>query len=466
MCPAPEHRWLLLIGRIAASLAVFGAAFTTRTFYVDDLLAQIRRGRPAADFKTAITEVTQKYTFVYEARAKGILAGRGVLFTDEPAHRLLGILHPPGYPIFIAGVYRLAPPKLRSIARAQLLLDSACAALVTFAASGVFGLAAGAASGGLIALSPHLAYNAMVPMPDTASAWPIVAGVLALLLAWGRRRPTAGFALASLGVGLSCWLRANAMLLPLGLALLAWRSAASSALVSVLVAAVVIAPITLRNALQYRVFVPVGWGSGGTLVEGIADYDFENRFGFPKFDHDLGKWDDESVRTHLDRERLLTRKGLELIVEHPVWFAGVMLRRALFQWSYDTRSERALDTPFHTRIQPVVSDGPGLRGWVHLAQSGYGTLAGRSLTLLGVFWLARAGRRRELAALLLVPAYFLVFQSVLHTEYRYSLVIHYFLFVVMAVGACESLRAVWRFGPGRRPGARDAEERPRAAADP
>ena len=35
-----------------------------------------------------------------------------------------------------------------------------------------------ALAGGLIAFSPHLAWNSLVPMPDTPYAWPIAAAVL------------------------------------------------------------------------------------------------------------------------------------------------------------------------------------------------------------------------------------------------------------------------------------------------
>jgi len=47
--------------------------------------------------------------------------------------------------------------------------------------------------------------------------------------------------------------------------------------------------------------------------------------------------------------------------------------------------------------------------------------------------LAAARRRRALLVLLAVPAYYLLVQSALHTEYRYILAIHYFLFVMAAV---------------------------------
>jgi hypothetical protein len=55
------------------------------------------------------------------------------------------------------------------------------------------------------------------------------------------------------------------------------------------------------------------------------------------------------------------------------------------------------------------------------------------LVVSGLILLALRRQGHVLAILLAVPVYYFCFQSVLHTEYRYVLVIHYFLFVIAAV---------------------------------
>jgi hypothetical protein len=65
----------------------------------------------------------------------------------------------------------------------------------------------------------------------------------------------------------------------------------------------------------------------------------------------------------------------------------------------------------------------------------------RALCLLGAFWLWATSRRQDLAVFLLVPLYYLVLQSLLHTEYRYCLPLHYFLFPVMGFGIAAT--AAW-----------------------
>jgi len=77
---------------------------------------------------------------------------------------------------------------------------------------------------------------------------------------------------------LSCWLRANALLLPLFLSALAvlivpTGRRLSAALTIVASAVLVIAPVTIKNAVVFHRFIPLSLGTGQTLLEGIADYD-------------------------------------------------------------------------------------------------------------------------------------------------------------------------------------------------
>jgi hypothetical protein len=55
------------------------------------------------------------------------------------------------------------------------------------------------------------------------------------------------------------------------------------------------------------------------------------------------------------------------------------------------------------------------------------------MVLIGIALLALASRRLALIALLSVPVYYLLLQSAFHTEYRYIIAIHYFLFIMAAV---------------------------------
>ncbi|HEX8337771.1 MAG TPA: hypothetical protein VF621_13635, partial [Pyrinomonadaceae bacterium] len=195
-------------------------------------------------------------------------------------------------------------------------------------------------------------------------------------------------------------------------------------------------PLTVRNAVVYGHFIPVSLGAGQTLVEGIADYDPGRRFGLPETDVELTRMEaSEAGRPEyaaslfepdgIERDRRRTRRALAVIGANPVWFAGVMLRRAASM----LRLERT----------PLASTAPVSEGWtraprlvLRAVQKLFITAVFLPLYLAGLWLLARGRRKRELAALLTVPLYFLCFQSALHTEYRYVLAVHYLLFAVAA----------------------------------
>ncbi|MFN2598815.1 MAG: hypothetical protein ABR563_16700, partial [Pyrinomonadaceae bacterium] len=171
-------------------------------------------------------------------------------------------------------------------------------------------------------------------------------------------------------------------------------------------------------------------------LEGIGDYDSQQRFGIPATDVELQRQEaDAHARPDyndsllgadgITRERARLRRGFSVVAAHPVWFASVMLRRA----SSMLRLERAR--------RASISTGVGL------LQRLFVTAAFLPLTLAGAFLLARKRQRRALAVLLAVPAYYLCFQSAFHTEYRYTLALTYFLFALASVALttlCGALR--------------------------
>jgi hypothetical protein len=69
------------------------------------------------------------------------------------------------------------------------------------------------------------------------------------------------------------------------------------------------------------------------------------------------------------------------------------------------------------------------RTLIRSIQRSYTTGRLRTLVLFGIGLLLLARRGRALVLLLVVPFYYLTLHAPLHTEYRYTLAIHYFLFV-------------------------------------
>jgi hypothetical protein len=182
----------------------------------------------------------------------------------------------------------------------------------------------------------------------------------------------------------------------------------------------------------------VSLGAGQTLLEGLADYDRDGSLGLQQTDVELVRAEAAAYNRPdyapslfkpdgIERDRDRVRRGVRIITSHPVWFAGVMVQRA----GSMLRLER---TPLR------LETNRGSNGWrvfqrpLLWLQKLFVTAIFLPLLLVGVGILVRHGRYTTLGLLLIVPAYYFTTQSALHTEYRYVLVIHYFLFLLAAVG--------------------------------
>ena len=427
--------------RAVAFALVFVAAFGVR------LLCWRDAGAEALKVQTA---VSQNYRHL--AR---LLGENGASSFYDPASTtsepdLLG--HPPGYSFVLASVYALAGESDAAAQIFQIACDALAAALVLLVAAELLSFGVGVWAGSLAALAPQFCWNSLPVLPDTLAVPPLLVAVYLLARACEGRTLLKALGAGAL-VGISCWLRANALLLApfmvLAVPLLFERGRrARPALALVAGALLVVAPLTVRNAVVFGHFIPVSLGAGQTLVEGIADYDPERRFGLPDTDVELTRMEAaEAGRPDyaaslftpdgIKRDRERTRRALAVVAANPVWFASVMLRRA----GSMLRLER---TPLASSAP--VSEGAARtpRLALRAVQKLFVTAVFLPLYLVGLFVLFRARRRRALAALLVVPAYYLCVQSALHTEYRYVLALHYFLFIVAAAALYEGWLAARR----------------------
>jgi 4-amino-4-deoxy-L-arabinose transferase-like glycosyltransferase len=395
------------------------------------------------DARFETTKVQTSVTNNYKSLARLLIEnGAGSFFdprstTNNPD--LLG--HPPGYPIFLAALYRTFGESDTTIQIVQMLADSLAAVLILLIAAELFPFVVAVIAGAMAAFSPQFSWNSMLLLPDTLAVLPILAAVWIVVRNPDRRSFVRMLGAGAL-IGISCWLRANAFLLAPFLILLipflikrGSRLRLALALIAGLI--LIIAPLTIRNAVVFHRFIPVSLGAGQTLIEGIADYDTENKFGLPKTDMELIAQESESSGNPayanslfspdgVERDRARLRRGLDVIRQHPFWFAGVMARRAASM----IKLERT----------PLTSTAPVAAGWtyyphliVRLAQKLFITAVVFPLVLIGVVALTALRRWRDLAVLLVVPCYYFCVQSALHTEYRYVLAIDYFLFAIAAL---------------------------------
>jgi 4-amino-4-deoxy-L-arabinose transferase-like glycosyltransferase len=373
---------------------------------------------------------------------------------------LLG--HPPGYPILLSLIYRVAGESDTATQLLQLVLDSLSVVIIVLIAFEFFPTTVGLMAGFMSAFAPQFSWNSLTLLPDSLAALPILLAVLIITRAfWRPNRSDRSSALSILAagalIGISCWLRANALLLAPFLALVLFfvgkRSARLRiALVLVCGALLMISPLTIRNLSVFGKFIPVSLGAGQTLIEGIADYNTDGSLGLPQTDVELIRGEAEAYHRPdyagslftpdgPERDRARLARGLAVIRAQPFWFAGVMIRRAASM----LRLER-------TPLRLPSTTPPTLLQWpLRIVQKLFITAIFLPLVLLGAGILIYRRQVERLAILLVIPGYYFSTQSALHTEYRYVLVIHYFLFVLAAVGVysiiCQMNRRFTRLNP-------------------
>jgi hypothetical protein len=418
----------------------------------------------------------------YDAQALSIIDGHGLLIPDDQPRSDTSLLeHPPGYSIHLSAIYKLLGRNYFVVQLIQNVINSFSPVLLFLIAGTLFGWRTGLASGVFAAVWHHLSYDSNLILPDSLCALPILLAVYCLVKAQRRGSKSWGpYVFAGLLLGISVWYRPNALLMPefLGIALTIastrfWRVARRGAVMA-LCSLFAIAPITIRNYMIYREFVPVQIGTGLNLWTGIGQAG-GGRFGAVSYDKAAAEQDaalygdaryaaswytpDGIARDH---ERL--KRSVGVITHHPIWYAGSVLKRMGHMFNYtaeaalvfkasDTRlieagrKERqiiegkiargkALDSVERDGVSPGATLALGQAiSWMRPAVRGLQRIAKETslvFMLLGAF-LAFCLSARRTFLILIVPLYYLLIQSPIHTEFRYTLPMHYCLFVLAAM---------------------------------
>jgi hypothetical protein len=350
--------------RLAVACAIiFLLASGVRLLHWQDKHVEIVEG------KTALGGVFNRY----QKEARRMLDSGGILFPSEPpaAGDARMLVHPPGYSILLAAIYRLGGDPYKWLWLTQIVCDGAAALLVFLIASELIDWRVALIAAMLVAISPHLAYYSLILSPDSLAVVPLLIAIHFFIRACRETRLMFIIAAGAL-IGLSCWLRANALLLAPFLALLTLalfprghRLRYSAVLLGS--AMFVVSPITIRNLVVFHHFIPVSIAAGENLVVGIGDYDPERRFGMPQSDRETRMKDVEwngrpdyaaSLWTPdgIERDRVRFARGVDVIRSNPGWFLRVMLSRAGFMLRYNDSSPHRW--PQNTAVVPVVFSEP------------------------------------------------------------------------------------------------------------
>lgn len=469
--------------RFLFSLLIFFVSFSVKSLVAIDLLPVMY----------TVEQPAGGMAFEYHSEAVSINDGHGLFLPDgwDPSDTRL-LVHAPGYSIYLAAIYSLLGKSYFNVQLVQNIMNSLSAILIFLIAGNLLTWPVGAASGLLAALSHHFCYYSNFILPDSICSLPLLIATYVLFITGrGCGREWWTCALAGVAIGLSTWLRPNTLMMGPFLALLLVATSArraqtaKRAWIIALSSLLIIAPITIRNYIIFREFVPVSANTGIVLWEGIADGGGE-RFGAVNddkkvADQEAALYDDprygESWATPdgIKRDRDRVKRSLNVIVDHPFWFAGVMIWRMgeMFKYSAqaplvfkstDTKlieagetarqaknkdDDRKIDREGQSSVRSksrlrALSYGNSI-AWTRSVVRVFQRAAKESLLLfilIGAVVVFFLSRRRWMYVMAL-PLYYLLVQSTMHTEFRYTLPMHYFVFIFAAVTWILAGRVVW-----------------------
>ena len=450
--------------KIITALVIFTFSYVTKTLQAVDL----------APVMYTTQQPLGGLTDTYDLRAASILRGEGLLgpYNIHPS-RTVWVAQAPGYSIFLSLVYRMTGRDFFRVQMVQNAVNSLSPVLLFLIAGLVVSWRVGQVAGMIAALSHHFSHISNFILPDSLSALPLLGAVLLITVADRLRKRASAkhvyllYASAGVMLAAAAWLRSQTMLMGLFLipvlvliSTRRWKAlklAATAAAVSILC----IAPVTIKNYVVYGEFIPINIGMGIVLWEGIAE---ASNYGFGTVAKDEevaaqdaiiynnprygGTW---SSPDGVMRDRDRVRKSLEIIKNNPAWYAGVMVDRMREMFKYSANAPLVYKP---SQVQGRAPAHPIKKGWEDRLSDGSVLRFGESLFWLrpvlrflqraiketlhlfiiaGLVMTAAASLRRTLF-LLAVPVYYLIFQSFMHTEFRYTLPMHYFIFVFAAVG--------------------------------
>lgn len=458
--------------KLMFALLIFTLSYSTKCLHAVDLAPSIYTTR----------EPLGSLADYYDTRASSILKGEGLLgpYSEDPGDTS-ALARAPGYPIYLSAIYSVLGRDYFKVQLVQNALNSISPVLIFLISGVLLSWRIGLASGLLAAVSHHLSYMSNWILPDSLT--PILILTACYLILIGRRFHSYSYwiyALAGVMLGLSAWLRSNTLLLgpffAIVLVVIAARrgqTAKQAALMS-LASLLVISPITISNYLRHGEFVPINIQLGLVMWEGIAVASGD-RFGAVVNDNEVALQEaviynnpsyaaDWSTPDGIQRDRDRIKKSLDIIAKHPIWFSGVMLDRMGEMLKYSAHAPLVTRVDNEQRRKETTDSFTTRPGWRSTARDESSLEVGKTLSwlrlptralqrttkesmltfiLLGAAIIVAASWRRGLF-LLMVPLYHLLFQSLMNTEFRYGLPIHYFLFVFAGTIWVLILTVLWR----------------------
>jgi hypothetical protein len=394
----------------------------------------------------------------FDRQAQGWLDGHSSIFWIDDPSRTDQAIYAPGYPLWLALIYKLTDSRSPMIVQnVQWVIDSLAVLLIVAVGVTAFDWRVGLWAGGIAAVWPLLATYGSVPLADAPTSWLITGSVWMLLLA-AKRKQLVWAVLSGVLIGISCWLRANAMFLGFisALAMLlfvqsSWRRRFILGAGLVLASCLLIAPIVIRNAVAFHAFVPTGLGAGTNLLEGIGETERgAKEFGAPPNDRDLLDQDRRALNAQgdpsfdlyypdgIERDRARARRALQIIKQHPFWYAATVVRRMAAVMKFAGEPSGIYGSAginvTARKCLPPASQGGAIAFVVNVLGMFQSVIRYLLLPLMiGGVALALRWDWRMMGIILASVFYYLVIGSLIHTHIRYGLPMHGLLTVFAAI---------------------------------
>jgi dolichyl-phosphate-mannose-protein mannosyltransferase len=441
--------------KLLAALALFTLSFAAKSLHAVDL----------APLMYTAEQPFSGLSVSYDARAASILRGEGLLgpYQLDPS-QTEWLAQAPGYSIYLSAIYRVLGRDFFKVQLVQNLINSFSPVLIFLIAGSIISWRVGFASGLLAASSHHMSHISNFILPDSVCALPILAAVYCVACTkTAARKSYPLYLTAGILIGLSVWLRPQSMLLGVLIAgLLLFispkpGSIVKQAILLCVVSLLLVVPITIRNYIVYHAFLPVNIGVGITLWEGIADGGGD-RFGAVATDDEVAAQEaisynnplyDASMFTPdgISRDRDRVSKSMAIIRQHPIWYAGVVVHRMKEMFKYSAHAPLVQLSRPSSVIIAARGEWESIAKTTRLIGPGYAFFwlrpgvraterATKETMLLFVmtgFALMLGASPRRALLISCVPIYYLLFQSLVHTEFRYTLPMQYFVFVFAAI---------------------------------
>ncbi|HEX8747305.1 MAG TPA: glycosyltransferase family 39 protein [Pyrinomonadaceae bacterium] len=403
---------------------------------------------------------------IFDERAQGILDGRESFFFIPDSSRTDLIQYPPAFPVWVALIYGVTNDRsAHAVLGVHWWLDALIMPMLV-AGLGVtaYGWRAGMAAGALCALSPLLAFYGVTPSSDAPTTWLVLAAMWVLLVA--AKRESWRLALASgLLLGAACWFRVNPLFvvffwaLALALGLRAGRLVrARLSLAALLGTLILVAPIPVRNWFVFNQFVLTGLNVGSNFWEGLGETEYGRSLGFEFGDQLMVEQERAALGLAPDfpitpvwpdgirRDRERARKSLKVIAAHPVWYAGVMLKRMCWMLKMAGEPGPYYGSPgincTSRKCLPASWQGGATALAVNLLGMLQSVYRYAALPLMaGGIWLGFRRARVMTILLLATVFYYLVPGTAAHTEIRYVLPMHGVLVVFAGLAIVRLVEA-------------------------